>query len=80
MTKSIKEAFKEHVNYLYWLDDETRKIIKEKVDGMDGVRGERTLDPRADPNWTCTNLDKHSNGKNNYFVKTKKKNMSACRI
>ncbi len=34
MAKSIKEAYKENFGNLHWLDDETRLLLKDKLDAM----------------------------------------------
>ena len=43
MTASIKEAFKENLNNLDWLNDETRVRVREKVDAMDSLIGKSFL-------------------------------------
>ena len=43
MTASIKEAFKENLNNLDWLNDETRVQVREKVDAMDSLIGKSFL-------------------------------------
>lgn len=39
MAKSVREAFKENLNHLNWLDEETRTSIKEKVDAITNLIG-----------------------------------------
>lgn len=40
MTESIKEAFKEnYLENLFWLDDDTRFAVKDKVDAMSTLIG-----------------------------------------
>ncbi len=43
MAKAIKESFKENLNNLDWLDDETRLGVGEKVDAMDILTGKTTM-------------------------------------
>ncbi len=39
MTKSVKEALKENVINLDWLDQETREVLDDKVEAMSSLIG-----------------------------------------